>query len=232
LKLIGEEPSALGSKWNYTVRDENRRCYAAFLASPFAPEALPLLFETVRDGINWQQPINSSGQPIPRKTAWLVKEGCECNYRYGQIEVEPQVFPAWMIELMNMTMPLFGCADQSAWPNSCNVNLYDDGGMSVGWHSDDEKLFNGKFQDIRILSLSLGQKRKFELRVNYPDEGERPHRVIVLNSGDLLTMEGMMQKHYMHRVPKEGYVDGPRINLTWRWNCKHAPRCPCLRNRR
>merc|ERR550537_1725663 len=33
-------------------------------------------------------------------------------------------------------------------------------------------------------------------------------------------MEGMMQKHYQHRVPKEGAAQLPRINLTWKWNVK------------
>ena len=28
------------------------------------------------------------------------------------------------------------------WPDSCNLNLYTDGGMSVGWHADDEALFD------------------------------------------------------------------------------------------
>jgi len=137
-----------------------------------------------------------------------------------------------MKQLMSIVMPMFGSPQEAQWPNSCNINLYEDGGMSVGWHSDDERIFNGKFQDIRILSLSLGVTRKFELRVNYPENGETQVQTVKLNSGDLMTMEGMLQKHYQHRVPKEGYVNGPRINLTWRWNVKHSPKCPVPRGRR
>jgi len=140
--------------------------------------------------------------------------------------------------LMKTMMPYFGykseCPEGNVdpeWPTCCNVNLYEDGAMSVGWHSDDERLFQGKFQDIRILSLSLGVKRTFELRVNHPEERERPKRAFPLGNGDLMTMEGMTQKHYNHRVPKEEVVEGPRINLTWRWVLKHAPRCPVGRNR-
>merc|ERR1740123_2004963 len=46
-----------------------------------------------------------------------------------------------------------------------------------------------------------------------------------------MTMEGMVQKHYMHRVPKEDNIEGPRINLTWRWIARHKPRCPATRTR-
>ena len=34
-------------------------------------------------------------------------------------------------------------------------------------------------------------------------------------------MEGMFQKHFRHRVPKDPSVLEPRINFTWRWIKKH-----------
>ncbi|CAK0792107.1 unnamed protein product, partial [Prorocentrum cordatum] len=43
--------------------------------------------------------------------------------------------------------------------------------------------------------------------------------------------EGMFQKHLQHRVPREENVEGPRINLTWRWTLKHKPSCPAGRQR-
>merc|ERR1712060_929347 len=128
-------------------------------------------------------------------------------------------------------MPKCGIRDRDDWPNCCNLNLYEDGGMSVGWHSDDESLFQGKFTDIYIISLSLGVTRKFELRLNWPEKGESRGKEISLKSGDLMTMEGMVQKHYQHRVPREENVEGSRINLTWRWTVKHRPRCPAGRKR-
>mmetsp|Transcript_33443 Transcript_33443/g.90539 ORF Transcript_33443/g.90539 Transcript_33443/m.90539 type:complete len:147 (-) Transcript_33443:336-776(-) len=146
--------------------------------------------------------------------------------------MDPVEYPPWMVRLMRLVMPFCGLTDEAEWPTSCNMNLYEDGGASVGWHADDESLFQGKFTDIYIISLSLGVTRKFELRLNWPEEGEKPLRRILLNSGDLLTMEGMVQKHYQHRVPKEENVDGPRINLTWRWTLRHRPQCPSGRQRR
>jgi alkylated DNA repair dioxygenase AlkB len=43
-----------------------------------------------------------------------------------------------------------------------NINLYEHGKHSVGWHRGDEKLFNGLHRSIGIVSLSLGATRTFE----------------------------------------------------------------------
>merc|ERR1712110_190764 len=48
----------------------------------------------------------------------------------------------------------------------------------------------------------------------------------ILGDGDLCTMEGLCQKHYQHRVPKQIEAQGPRINLTWRWLVRHHKTCP------
>merc|ERR1712039_340312 len=135
-----------------------------------------------------------------------------------------------MREIMRVVMPFCGIALESEWPNSCNLNLYDTGCSSVAWHADDEALFNGKNQDIRIVSLSLGTARSFELRRNLQNASSATERML-LSSGDLCTMEGMAQKHYQHRVPPEGNAEGARINLTWRWIVRHAASCPAPRPR-
>lgn len=228
LELVGELSG--NPEWEYVLEDDSRRSYAGFLRSPMDRSECKQFFERIRDDTDWLQPEGPHG-PIPRKTAWMVKSGCNCMYRYGQIEVPPAEFPPWMVDLMSVVMPHCGMNDRKDWPDSCNINLYTDGGMSVGWHSDDEQIFQGKFRDITIISLSLGVKRSFELRVNWPDEGEKQVRRLSLGSGDIMTMEGMVQKHFQHRVPKEDNVQGPRINLTWRWVVKHTPKCPAGRQR-
>lgn len=213
------------AKWDYRLMDESRRCFAAFHPSPVNHDCLNNLFHTIKNGTEWLQPKGPLGV-IPRKTAWMVAPGCECPYNYGGIEVKAQVFPTWMFEVMRIYMPLCGFAEQSKWPNSCNLNLYENGSQSVGWHADDEALFQGLRNDIRILSLSLGQRRKFRLKKTWPQEGEEPDcHTFMLSSGMLCTMEGMVQKHYQHCVPKEKEDLGPRINLTWRWIVKHHKVC-------
>eukprot|EP00403_Amphidinium_massartii_P030418 CAMPEP_0178407540 /NCGR_PEP_ID=MMETSP0689_2-20121128/19481_1 /TAXON_ID=160604 /ORGANISM="Amphidinium massartii, Strain CS-259" /LENGTH=757 /DNA_ID=CAMNT_0020028617 /DNA_START=128 /DNA_END=2398 /DNA_ORIENTATION=- len=199
LKLISDH-CADPSSWLYILQDESRRSYAGFLQCPFSDEDKLRFFEQVRDGTEWKRPVGPRGQ-MPRQTAWMVQKGCGCDYAYGQFRVEPQEFPSWMPDLMKSVMPHCGLTSQADWPNSCNLNLYDDGGASVGWHSDDEKLFQARHRDALIISLSLGVTRKFELRTNWPDEHETKIRKLSLGSGDLMTMEGMTQKHFQHRIP-------------------------------
>jgi len=225
LKLIGELAPP-GVHWEYRIRDESRRSFAAYLECPIPRSRMGMFFDAIKLGTHWHQPKNREGQEIPRKTAWMVASGCRCTYRYGGIEVQPQVFPQWMTDILALYMPLCGLSDPSQWPDSCNVNLYDDAECSVGWHSDDEALFHGLHQDIRIISLSFGEARKFNLRKVWPEEGEPDSDRMLLKDGDLCTMEGMLQKHYIHRVPKEIGELGPRINLTWRWVLRHSKACP------
>merc|ERR1712130_533543 len=104
---------------------------------------------------------------------------------------------------MQVYMPLCGIEPKEKWPDSCNLNLYRDGNMSLGWHADDEKLFQGKSQDIRILSLSLGATRTFEVRPVVPEgDGELKTKLRMnLHNGDMCSMEGLVQRHYHHRIP-------------------------------
>jgi alkylated DNA repair dioxygenase AlkB len=218
--------------WEYVVTDESRRSYAAYLPCPFEKSQCDDFFDEIRHGTDWFQPTGKWG-PAPRQTAWMVKKGCECQYQYGDTNVDPQEYPPWMISLLKQVMPLCGITSEEDWPDSCNMNLYEDGNMSVGWHADDERLFQGKFRDIMILSLSLGQKRKFQMRLNFPEDDEPKEQTIFLGDGDLMSMEGMFQKHYQHRVPKEdGLEPRPRINLTWRWVLMHTTKCPAARDRK
>merc|ERR1719263_1583149 len=102
---------------------------------------------------------------------------------------------------MEICMPLCGLRGRSRWPNCCNLNLYEDGGQSVGWHADDEELFQGKSNDCPIISFSLGEARTFELQLKEggADAGAASEHRVRLGSGDLMTMEGLTQKHYQHR---------------------------------
>eukprot|EP00913_Durusdinium_trenchii_P012268 g11520.t1 len=237
--------------WHYVLKDETTRSFVGFLPRTLSQDVCSSFFEKALEGAKWLQPSGPNG-PIPRKTAWMVYFDCTCTYRllaekwlwlrYGRIEVEPQRYPPWMCTLMHWVMPCCGINEQKDWPNSCNLNLYQDGSASVGWHADDEHLFQGKNRDCRIISLSLGATRSFELRRNW---SEADTIRLPLTAGDLCTMEarlilrtsrvsgrkeGMVQKHLQHRVPREDQVRAPRINLTWRWIVRHSPGCPARRS--
>ncbi len=105
--------------------------------------------------------------------------------------------------------------------DSCLVNLYEGPYKGVGWHADDEDLFQGLSQPISIASLSIGASRLFQWRLT--KDHARTGQVL-LNSGDLLLMQGLTQAFCQHRVPKT--CDPWRVNLTWRRILQHHPSCP------
>eukprot|EP00928_Gymnodinium_smaydae_P023753 TRINITY_DN19470_c4_g1_i1.p1 TRINITY_DN19470_c4_g1~~TRINITY_DN19470_c4_g1_i1.p1 ORF type:complete len:804 (-),score=195.57 TRINITY_DN19470_c4_g1_i1:295-2706(-) len=224
LELVGERAPSTHC-WQYPLVDERRRSFAGYLPHAVSLGPAQRLMDQARNSVLWKQPEGTWG-PIPRKTSWMTRGPCSCRYGYGGLKVEPESLDQrWMQEAMKACMPLCGLSDPADWPNSCNLNLYEDGQHSVGWHSDDERLFQGKFKDCLIISLSLGEARSFDLK------GQRAPKNscrMELASGDLCTMEGMTQKHYVHRVPKEkdAACPGPRVNLTWRWVVKHEHGCP------
>ena len=88
---------------------------------------------------------------------------------------------------MEVVMPLCGVECRSAWPNACNMNWYLDGSSSVGWHADDEPLFQGLTRDACIISLSLGAGRRFDCRLTNGRGAQQ--KSICLQDGDLMTME-------------------------------------------
>ncbi len=47
-------------------------------------------------------------------------------------------------KVMQVVMPLCGLSP-CEMPDSCNLNFYDDGGASIGWHADDEQLFQALY---------------------------------------------------------------------------------------
>lgn len=118
-------------------------------------------------------------------------------------------------------------------------NLYESEAQNVGWHADDEGLFRGTEQDCCIISASWGCPRAFEVALKDTEHSSgRPSifrssmKAVVLHPGDVLTMEGLFQKHYSHQVPRGPTAvesDPPqrvRVNLTWRRIVAHKPYCP------
>jgi len=217
LVLLGQL-APMGAAWTYPLANEHLRCFAGYYPRAIGIVESARLFDIVKCGVDWLQPKGKWG-PLPLRTAWMTKAPCSCTYGYGGAEVLPKPFPSWMTKVMAACMPLCGLSAPDEWPDSCNLNLYMDGGHSVGWHADNESLFQGRARDCCIISLSLGQTRTFELRTR----GGGVHKLHLAN-GDLCSMEGLTQKHYQHCVPKEG-ASCERINLTWRWVVDHAVDC-------
>lgn len=215
-KLRIEEPLALVGEqaprpwqWDYPLQDEQRRAWAGVAKSAFRPETCRAWMDALLTQGQWSQLPD-----VPRKVAWYVSEDfADCPYRYSGLEYDAVVFPPFMQEIRAALCEVCGIPPEE-YPNSCNINVYADNRQEVGWHSDDEVLFQGLCQDTRIISLSLGSARDFCWRLQGTTDtlGCAP-----LGDGDIMTMEGLFQKHYKHAVPVSDAPAGTRINLTFRW---------------
>lgn len=190
------------------------------------------------------------GRPLLRETAWYVLgEACRCEYGYSdtwQPIIRSRRMAAVLDEITREVTTAVGL--RSGELNCVNLNYYPAGG-GVGWHADDEFLFDGLRREARIVSLSLcgtswrredgggdgsdsiGRNwgvRKFQVRRKGKKNADDV-REILLGHGDLMTMEGLFQKYYLHsvwpgdskNVSDHPLCQGERINLTWRTIVRH-----------
>merc|ERR1712232_71013 len=101
--------------------------------------------EMLRQEIQWQNIQN-------RSVAWLTRDGCSCVYKYGDTIAPPLRMEPWFLEITDAVCQVLGKDLRGMdMPNSCNINLYEDGHQSVGWHSDAENLFAALTQDTLII---------------------------------------------------------------------------------
>jgi len=97
--------------------------------------------------------------------------------------------------------------------NSCLANLYENGTQGVGWHSDDEPSLVSPEQKVIIASLSLGATRKFSFKHKWKAEKVD----LLLQSGQLIVMQGQTQHFWKHSLAKSTRILEPRVNLTFRY---------------
>ena len=157
------------------------------------------------------------GERLLRKTAWVsLPPDCTCEYGYSdtwQTQATDPNMLAVVQEMTSIVQRVTGCSSF----NSCNLNYYPQGG-GVGWHADDEFLFDGRRRHTCIVSLSLCCKsgrtasrdhgaRQFMIQPQTDHEEnvqgkytEDDIKTVILRHGDLLTMEGKFQNFYFHSV--------------------------------
>ena len=105
-------------------------------------------------------------------------------------------------------------------PTGVNLNHYDGSKSCVRWHSDNESLFGPRDSPKLIVSLSLGNPVEFKVR----RVSDSVTSSITLNHGDVLVMDGSAQSEYLHCTMPG--LQGPRVNLTYRWVAQHTASCP------
>ncbi len=94
-------------------------------------------------------------------------------------------------------------------PNNCLLNFYEDGGASMGYHSDSTE---GLAPDTGVAIVSLGAERTLTFR-SKADTDEK--YAYPLPSGSLLYMSAVIQDDWKHAVLKQDTAGG-RISLTFR----------------
>ena len=164
------------------------------------------------------------------KTAWVTPgHDCLCSYQCGHgAAVSPQTNDAsWdgVVGLWSRVAPLLSpwCARENV-PTGVNLNRYSASGSCIPRHSDNESLFGPLNQPKLKVSMSLGHSVVFKVRRRAP--GKVPSS-IRLDHGDILVMVGLAQSEY-GQCTASG-LQGPRVDLTYRWVTQHAASCPLAR---
>jgi alkylated DNA repair dioxygenase AlkB len=183
--------------------DSNVDFFEQFYSSARAQE----LFDSLLNELQWQQEslqIYGKRHLVPRLSA-LYGAG-NVQYTYSGIAHTALPWTSALLEIKNDLEQ----ATQAKF-NSVLANLYRNGRDSNGWHADDEPELGS--QPI-IASVSLGATRDFQFKHRQLAQHSYTQE---LSSGSLLVMGGAMQAHWLHQLPKRLRVQGPRINLTFRY---------------
>ena len=106
-------------------------------------------------------------------------------------------------------------------PTGVNLNQQASSRSCIPWHSDHESLFGPPNQPKLIVSMSLGNSVEFKVRRRASSDVPSS---ITLDHGDVLVMDGPAQSEYAHRTASG--LQGPRVNLTFRWIAQHIASCP------
>ena len=105
-------------------------------------------------------------------------------------------------------------------PTGVNLNRYSGPSSCIRWRSDNEHLFGPQNAPKLKVSMSLGNSVEFKVRRG---QGNVPS-LITLDHGDLLVMDGLTQSECVHCTASG--LQGPRVNLTFRWVAQHIASCP------
>ncbi len=165
------------------------------------------LLEALTHGIRWrQESITMFGRriPQPRLIAWHGEP--DCVYTYSGLRLEPEPWSAELAELRGLVTEATGVDHDCVL-----LNLYRDGGDSMGMHADDEAELG---PEPHVASVSLGAERAFHLVHRH--RRDVPRVQLVLEHGSLLVMSGPTQAAWKHGLPKTARPVAPRINLTFR----------------
>ncbi|CAD7928072.1 unnamed protein product [Amoebophrya sp. A25] len=97
--------------------------------------------------------------------------------------------------------------------NACVLNWYEHGEHYIGFHADRETTID---HDVPIITLSYGLERRFQVRMNLPENQKTVVFDEVIPNGALVIMGGKFQSELKHAVPKTKHAREPRMSVTIR----------------
>lgn len=174
------------------------------LPPPYSQDHCKKLMKHLLADVAWQREYVAFGRTfsVPRVQAWYADSGIA--YRYDNDFLQRR---DWIPLLADVKHDIQRATGHSF--NAVLLTYYRDGEDHVTLHADDDV----ELGDSPIIaSLSLGASRKFEFRSK---SGTDMHSITLFN-GDLLIMNPLFQRNWLHGVPIEAGVTEPRINLTFR----------------
>ena len=130
-------------------------------------------------------------------------------YTYGSgagvREYLPRAWPAAVLAVKSAIEARVGAPMEV-----CFLNGYEDARDHLGWHADDSP----EMDDARPIAIvTVGAAREIWFR---PNSNTLEVEKLLLEGGSLALMAPGMQDAYMHRIPKAGFVCGPRISMNFR----------------
>lgn len=151
-------------------------------------------------------------------TLFMAEEGI-C-YEYSGRE---NVGTGWHPAVLEVKFKAEEAIEQCGLPrvtfNAVQLNRYEGGWHTLGYHSDDEPDIQ---RGAPIASVSFGATRDFHVKDRGTDD-DTARMVVPLADGAFFVMGGAFQQHYLHAVPAGG-SGGLRLNLTFRVCVPRAPR--------
>ncbi len=163
------------------------------------------LFTSLLKTLAWQQEqifLYGRWVKVPRLMCWYGDKNAE--YQYSGVNHQPLPWTKPLLSVKQKIQAYYPCTF-----NSVMANLYRNGTDSMGCHADDEKELG---HNPVIASMSLGEQRLLKFR----HQKSKEVLDIVLSHGDLLLMDGEIQHHWRHELPKTKKIKTERINLTFR----------------
>ena len=182
-------------------------CEIEIYKSFFNDEHSDMLFNILKSETRWVQNdivIFGKKYKIPRLNDWYGS--VDMNYSNINFEAKP------LTKTLDQIRKKIEKETSSKY-NSVLMNLYRNGNDSMGWHSDDENIYN---PIAPIASLSLGGSRWMKFKKKTKKGLGKKTLKLRLDTGDLIIMKYPTQEMLKHAIPKSSMNIDERINLTFR----------------